>query len=66
VFALLGILALQVATGLVADDEIVSTGPAHPVRQLGDGRRGDAPGTRSYGRWIVLGLVALHLGAIAF
>ena len=42
VFALLGFLALQVATGLVADDEIASRRPAEPLRQRRRCRPGHA------------------------
>jgi cytochrome b len=65
VFALLGILALQVATGLVADDEIATTGPLNKfvsaaTASLATGWH------KNWGKWIILGLVALHLGAIAY
>jgi cytochrome b len=65
VFALLGILALQVATGLVADDEIANTGPLN--RFVSSATAGLATGWhKGYGKWIILALVALHIGAIAF
>ena len=65
VLALLGLLMLQVGTGLLADDEISSTGPlnkyvANATGLLATGWH------KNYGQWLLLALVALHLGAIAF
>jgi cytochrome b len=63
VFALLGLLAVQVATGLVADDEIASTGPL--IRFVESATSLAATSWhKSWGQWLLLGLVALHLGAI--
>ena len=65
VFALLGLLALQVATGLVADDEIASVGPLN--RFVGSAAAGQATyWHKNFGQWIVLALVALHVGAVLF
>ncbi|MEO8526777.1 MAG: cytochrome b/b6 domain-containing protein [Caldimonas sp.] len=65
VFALLGILAVQVATGLVADDEIVSTGPL--IRYVSSATSELATRWhKNYGQWIIVTLVVLHVGAIAF
>jgi cytochrome b len=65
VFALLAILALQVATGLIADDEIATTGPLN--KYVGSATASLATGWhKNYGQWIIFALVALHLGAIAF
>ncbi len=65
VFALLGILALQVATGLVADDEIVSTGPL--IKYVSSATSEIATRWhKNYGQWIIVALVVLHLGAITF
>jgi cytochrome b len=65
VFALLGVLAVQVATGLVADDEISSTGPL--VKYVSTASSSAASHWhRLYGQWIIVVLVLLHLGAIAF
>ena len=65
VFALLGILALQVATGLFADDEIATTGPLNKF--VGSATASLATGWhKNYGKWIIFALVALHVGAIAF
>jgi cytochrome b len=64
VFALLGLLALQVATGLVADDEIASTGPL--IRFVESATSLAATSWhKSWGQWLLLGLVALHVVAIA-
>ncbi len=65
VFALLGFLALQVATGLVADDEIASVGPLN--RFVSGSLAGEATGWhKNYGQWILLTLVALHLLAVLY
>jgi len=64
VFALLGLLSLQAATGLFGNDDIAFAGP---LNHLVD----DAAGARATGwhRWLANGLIALvvlHLLAIAF
>jgi cytochrome b len=65
VFALLGLLAAQVATGLVADDEIASTGPL--IRFVESATSLAATSWhKSWGQWLLLGLVALHVAAIAY
>ncbi len=65
VFALLGLLLLQVGTGLFADDEIASSGPL--VRFVSSATSSLATGWhKNFGQWIIIGLVLLHLGAIAF
>jgi cytochrome b len=64
VFALLGLLAVQVLTGLVADDEIASTGPL--IRFVESATALAATSWhKTWGQWLLLGLVALHLVAIA-
>ena len=65
VLAMLGLLMLQVGTGLLADDEISSTGPlnkyvANATGLLATGWH------KNVGQWLLLALVALHLGAIVF
>jgi cytochrome b len=63
VFALLGFLALQVATGLVADDEIANVGPLN--RFVSSSVASQATHWhKDYGQWILLALVALHIAAI--
>jgi cytochrome b len=63
VFALLAVLIAQVATGLVADDEIASAGPL--VRFVSGATTAWSTGWhKGYGQWIVIGLVVLHVVAI--
>jgi cytochrome b len=65
VFALLGILAVQVATGLVADDEIANIGPLN--RFVSGDTVSQATGWhKEYGQWIIIALVVLHIAAIVF
>ncbi len=65
VFALLGLLVLQVATGLVADDEIATTGPLN--RFVSNATAGLATGWHTeVGQWLLIALVLLHLGAIGW
>jgi cytochrome b len=65
VFGLLAILLVQVATGLVADDEIANTGPL--IRFVSGSTSSLATSWhRQWGQWIILALVALHVLAIAF
>jgi cytochrome b len=65
VFALMVLLMLQVATGLVADDEISSTGPLNKYVASATGLKATAWHT-GWGQWLLVALVALHLGAIVF
>lgn len=63
VFALLGLLALQVATGLVADDEVATTGPLNRfVSSAWAGRASDWH--EHWGQWLVLLAVATHVAAV--
>jgi cytochrome b len=63
VFALLGLLAVQVSTGLVADDEIANTGPL--IRFVESATSLAATSWhKSWGQWLLLGLVGLHVLAI--
>jgi cytochrome b len=65
VFALLLILAAQVGTGLMSDDEIAFFGPL--VRFVsGDTVSMATSYHKNVGKFIVIGLVALHLLAIAY
>ena len=65
VFALLGILALQVSTGLFADDEIASTGPL--IKYVSSATSSLATRWhKNFGQWIIVALALLHIGAIAF
>ena len=64
VFALLALLALQVGTGLIGDDEIANVGPLNIFVATATGLA--ATGWhKGWGLWLILGGVALHLGAIA-
>jgi cytochrome b len=65
VFALLGFLLLQVASGLFSDDEIAALGP---LAKFASGAvvRAATFYHAEIGKLILLGLVALHLGALAF
>jgi len=65
VFALLGILLLQVATGLVADDEIANTGPL--IKYVSGATSSLATSWhKTWGQWLIITLVALHVLAIVF
>jgi cytochrome b len=65
VFALLSVLLAQVTTGLVADDEIASTGPL--IRFVSSTVSSMSTSWHTtYGQWIILTLVGLHVLAIAF
>ena len=63
VFALLGVLIAQVATGLVADDEIATVGPLNIFVSNALGLLASSWHT-SWGLWLLLALVAMHLVAI--
>ena len=65
VFALLALLILQVATGLVADDEIASQGPLNKFVS-GAVAGGASTWHADIGQWILLSLIALHVGAIVY
>ena len=65
VFALLAVLALQVGTGLVADDEIATIGPLNRFVSSATGLAATA-WHKQWGQWLVLALVALHVAAIVF
>lgn len=63
VFALIALLLVQVGTGLISDDEIVTTGPLN--RYVASATGIAATGWhKGYGQWILLGLVGLHVVAI--
>ena len=65
VFALLGILITQVGTGLLSDDEISFAGPL-----TGFVSNASVSLATNYhteiGKWLLLGLVLLHIAAILF
>ena len=65
VFALLALLAVQVATGLVADDEVSTTGPlnrfvASATALLATGWH------KTWGQYLIIALVLLHVGAVVY
>jgi cytochrome b len=65
VFGLLALLALQVGTGLFADDEIATTGP---LIKYVSGATSLAL-TRWHklsGQWLIVALILLHIAAIVF
>lgn len=63
VFAMLGFLVLQVASGLLSDDEIAFSGPL--TRFVANATVSLATDYHAnIGKWILLGLVLLHIGAI--
>ncbi|HEY6135998.1 MAG TPA: cytochrome b/b6 domain-containing protein [Rubrivivax sp.] len=65
VFALLALLALQVATGLIADDEIASRGPLN--RLVSGETASQATGWHeSWGQNLILAVIALHIAAIVY
>lgn len=65
VLAMLLILAVQVGTGLISDDEIAFAGPL--VRYVSGDTIGWATGWhKSWGQWLVYAILGLHLAAIAF
>jgi len=65
VFALLALLAVQVGTGLVSDDEIANVGPLnrHVATDIGLAATG---WHKEWGSNILIGLVVLHVAAILF
>jgi cytochrome b len=65
VFAMLVMLALQVATGLVADDEIANVGPLNRYVSSAFALSATA-WHKGPGQALILLLVVLHVGAIAF
>ncbi len=65
VFALLAVLAIQVSTGLVADDEIATTGPL-AARVSTATSLAATRWHRNAGEWLVIGLALLHVAAIAW
>jgi cytochrome b len=65
VLAMLALLALQVACGLVADDEIANVGPLN--RHVSSALAATATAWhKGPGKLLLIILIVLHLGAIAF
>lgn len=65
VLAMMVVLLAQVATGLVGDDEISFTGPLNRFVTNAQGLAATWYHKR-IGQWVILGLVALHVGAVLF
>lgn len=65
VFALLALLVVQVATGLVADDEIATTGPLNGLVS-GHTARLASGWHAAWGQYVIVALVLLHVGAVLY
>ncbi len=65
VFGLLAILAVQVATGLFADDEIATTGPFNKFVATATGLALTG-WHKGWGQWLIITLVLLHIAAIVY
>ncbi len=65
VLAMLLVLGVQVATGLVSDDEIAFTGPLNRLVSSATGLAATA-WHKGWGQWLLVGLMALHVAAILF
>jgi cytochrome b len=65
VFAVLALLALQVATGLFADDEIANSGP---MVKFVSGKTSLAltHWHSGYGQWAIIALIVLHVSAVFY
>ncbi len=65
VFALLGILLSQVASGLISDDEIAAVGPLNKF--VSNAIASNATFYhKDIGKWILVGLVVIHIVGILF
>jgi cytochrome b len=64
VLALMAMLMVQVATGLVADDEVATTGPLNKLVSNAAGLAATGWHTEA-GQWVLIALAALHVAAIA-
>ena len=65
VFAMLLVLAAQISSGLISDDEISFTGPLNKWVSSADGLLATWY-HKEVGQFLLLGLVALHVAAIVF
>lgn len=65
VFALIAVLAVQVGTGLVSDDEIASVGPLNKLVATETGLLATS-WHKTWGQWILIALVVLHVAAILY
>ena len=64
IMAMLGVLALQAGTGLFANDDILTEGPLYHL--VGKDTSDWLTGIHHTNQNILVGLVALHLAAVAF
>lgn len=64
VYALLGAAAIQVVSGLMTTDELVYEGPW--AKLVPERTVSLMTSTHAFNRWILLGLVVLHLSALAW
>ncbi|MGY6629430.1 MAG: cytochrome b/b6 domain-containing protein [Wenzhouxiangella sp.] len=64
VFAILGVLLFQAVTGLFADDVIAYTGPLR--RAVSGDTASQLTSWHMRMEWVIYGLIALHVAAIAF
>jgi cytochrome b len=65
VFAMLLVLLAQVSTGLISDDEIAFTGPLNRLVSNSTGLAAMAY-HQGPGKWLVIALIVLHIGAVLF
>ncbi|MDH4059725.1 MAG: cytochrome b/b6 domain-containing protein [Aquincola sp.] len=65
VFAMLGLLAVQVATGLVADDEVATVGPLNRFVSSALAARASAWHSH-WGQWLIFALVGTHVVAVLY
>jgi cytochrome b len=65
VLAMLALLALQVGTGLVADDEIANTGPLNRLVSTAAASRA-THWHKDFGQYLIVALVLLHVAAILY
>lgn len=65
VLAMIVVLAVQVGTGLLADDEIATTGPLNKFVASATGLAATA-WHKQWGQWLIFALVGLHVAAIVF
>jgi cytochrome b len=65
VFAILAVLAVQLGTGLVADDEIANIGPLNKFVATDTGLLATS-WHKTWGQWLLIGLTVLHVLAVLY
>jgi cytochrome b len=65
VFVLLALLLFQVATGLVADDEIATLGPLNRFVESALALKATS-WHKSFGQYLIIAMIVLHIGAVAY